>query len=100
MSSRARRRSAIGDKIGAQLRSIYNEVLNEPLPERFSDLLNQLETEGTPDPSAVNSWALERLSEDGLPAPEVGLRRPANRGFVRRQRAPGRRSERAAKAGA
>jgi hypothetical protein len=31
------------DHIGAQLRAVYNEVLNEPVPSRFLDLLADLE---------------------------------------------------------
>lgn len=31
------------DHIGAQLRAVYNEALNEPVPQRFLDLLAALE---------------------------------------------------------
>lgn len=30
-------------KIGGKLREKYNEVVAEPIPDRFADLLNQLE---------------------------------------------------------
>ena len=33
----------IGNKIGKQLREIYDFVLREPLPDQFSELLNELE---------------------------------------------------------
>lgn len=31
------------DHIGMQLRAVYNEVLNEPVPDRFLKLLAELE---------------------------------------------------------
>lgn len=31
-------------KIGGKLREKYNEVVAEPIPDRFADLLNQLES--------------------------------------------------------
>jgi hypothetical protein len=31
-------------KIGQQLRSMYDEVVNQGIPDRFSDLLNRLQT--------------------------------------------------------
>ena len=46
MSSRSSRRNEIGDEIGDQLRAIYDEVLRKRLPDRFSELLDQLETDG------------------------------------------------------
>lgn len=33
----------IGNKIGKQLREIYDSALHEPLPDRFSEVLNRLE---------------------------------------------------------
>ena len=44
MSSNPSRPNEINDEIGEQLRAIYDKVLKEPLPERFSELLNSLET--------------------------------------------------------
>lgn len=35
----------IGEQIGAQLRSLYDDVLNQPVPDRFLELLNKLETD-------------------------------------------------------
>jgi hypothetical protein len=45
MSSRSSRRNEIGGAIGDQLRAIYDEVLNEPIADRFFELLDQLETD-------------------------------------------------------
>jgi hypothetical protein len=33
----------IHDHIGRQLRSIYNDVLNQPVPERFRELMERLD---------------------------------------------------------
>jgi hypothetical protein len=33
--------------IGRQLRSLYDEVLNEPVPDRLRDLLQQLDRKST-----------------------------------------------------
>ncbi len=35
----------IGEQIGEQLRSLYDDVLNQPVPDRFLELLNKLETD-------------------------------------------------------
>ncbi|MCI0598930.1 MAG: hypothetical protein L0Y50_04150 [Beijerinckiaceae bacterium] len=37
-------KSEIADQIGLQLRSIYDDVLAQPVPGRFLDLLRQLES--------------------------------------------------------
>jgi Anti-sigma factor NepR len=43
-TARARRsKSEIADQIGMQLRSIYDDVLAQPVPGRFLDLLQELE---------------------------------------------------------
>jgi hypothetical protein len=34
----------VGTQIGFQLRNLYDDVLNQPVPDRFLDLLSQLET--------------------------------------------------------
>ncbi len=48
-------KSDIADQIGMHLRSIYDDVLAQPVPGRFLDLLQQLEcTSGT------------RLRKDGM----------------------------------
>lgn len=33
----------IGEQIGKELRVLYEELVTQPIPERFLDLLNQLE---------------------------------------------------------
>ena len=33
----------IGDQIGRQLRSVYNDILAQPVPDRFLDLLKNLD---------------------------------------------------------
>ena len=45
MSSRSSRRNEIGGAIGDQLRAIYDQVLNEPIADRFFEVLDQLETD-------------------------------------------------------
>jgi hypothetical protein len=34
----------ISDQIGRQLRSVYNDILAQPVPDRFLDLLKDLDT--------------------------------------------------------
>jgi hypothetical protein len=34
-------------KIGQQLRAVYDDVVNQGVPDRFADLLRQLEQSGT-----------------------------------------------------
>ncbi len=48
-------KSKIADQIGLHLRSVYDDVLAQPVPGRFLELLRQLE-------SASSS----RLSKDGM----------------------------------
>ncbi|MGH6836662.1 MAG: NepR family anti-sigma factor [Methylocella sp.] len=48
-------KSEIADQIGLRLRSVYDDVLAQPVPGRFLELLRQLE-------SASSS----RLSKDGM----------------------------------
>ena len=38
----------VSDLIGQRLRSFYNEVADQPVPDRFMDLLSQLEAASTP----------------------------------------------------
>ena len=47
MRSRSSRRNEIGERIGLELRALYGEVLCEPLPHRFCELLGRLEEEAT-----------------------------------------------------
>jgi anti-sigma factor NepR-like protein len=47
MRSRSSRRNEIGERIGSELRALYDEVLREPVPDRFCELLRRLEEETT-----------------------------------------------------
>jgi Anti-sigma factor NepR len=38
----------VSDLIGQRLRNYYNSVAEQPVPDRFMDLLNQLEAATTP----------------------------------------------------
>jgi hypothetical protein len=38
--------ASVGKLIDANLRRVYDSVLNEEVPDRFADLLRRLETEG------------------------------------------------------
>ena len=42
--SRGKGKGDLGSQIGFQLRNLYDDVLNQPVPDRFLDLLTQLET--------------------------------------------------------
>ena len=44
---RGKSKADVGTQIGFQLRSLYDDVLNQPVPDRFLDLLSQLETSPT-----------------------------------------------------
>lgn len=37
--------SDLGEQIGEQLRGLYDDVLNQPIPDRFLELLNRLESD-------------------------------------------------------
>jgi hypothetical protein len=41
-------RADVADQIGLSLRSVYDDVLTQPVPDRFFDLLRQLERVGGP----------------------------------------------------
>ena len=43
----------ISDQIGRQLRSVYNDVLAQPVPDRFLDLLKDLDTLSPSPPLAA-----------------------------------------------
>ena len=43
----ADREAEITQRMLAQLKAIYDDVLNQPVPERFLKLLNNLESEGS-----------------------------------------------------
>ena len=36
-------------RLGQQLRAMYDEVINQGVPDRFSDLLNRLDNDGNKD---------------------------------------------------
>jgi hypothetical protein len=36
-------------RLGQQLRAMYDEVLNQGVPDRFTDLLNRLDNNGSKD---------------------------------------------------
>ncbi|GAC1339467.1 MAG: hypothetical protein NVSMB26_27310 [Beijerinckiaceae bacterium] len=40
---RGKGKGDLGTQIGFQLRNLYDDVLNQPVPDRFLDLLGQLE---------------------------------------------------------
>lgn len=40
---RTRRKPSIQDHIGQELRAMYDEVLQQPIPDRFLDLLKALD---------------------------------------------------------
>ena len=40
---RGKAKGDLGTQIGFQLRNLYDDVLNQPVPDRFLDLLSQLE---------------------------------------------------------
>ncbi len=42
--SRGKAKGDVGTQIGFQLRNLYDDVLSQPVPDRFLDLLSQLET--------------------------------------------------------
>ena len=44
-------RPEVADLIGQRLRSYYNTVAEQPVPDRFMDLLNQLEAASKPKKS-------------------------------------------------
>ena len=37
-------------RLGQQLRAMYDEVVNQGVPDRFSDLINRLDGNGKKDP--------------------------------------------------
>ncbi|MBI1869181.1 MAG: hypothetical protein HYS06_12955 [Methylocystis sp.] len=43
VNRKGERSTEIGDQIGKQLRDIYEDVLGQPVPDRFIELLNRLE---------------------------------------------------------
>lgn len=54
-----RKPSDIGDLIGRELRGMFDEVVAQPVPDRFLDLLNKLET-STISPGVGSKTSRER----------------------------------------
>jgi hypothetical protein len=47
----------IGEQIGRELRGLYADVVSQPVPDRFLDLLNRLETGAIPSPAGTKAPA-------------------------------------------
>ena len=47
--------SDIGEQIGRELRGLYADVVSQPVPDRFLDLLNKLETGSIPSAAGNNA---------------------------------------------
>jgi hypothetical protein len=45
----------ISDQIGRQLQSVYNDVLAQPVPDRFLDLLKDLDLPPTSDEASATA---------------------------------------------
>ena len=45
----------IGEQISSELRGLYAEVVSEPVPDRFLDLLNRLETAAISSPAGTKA---------------------------------------------
>jgi len=43
--SKAEAPNDVGEQIGEQLRGLYDDILNQPIPDRFLELLNRLESD-------------------------------------------------------
>lgn len=56
-----RSRPDIAHQIGLQLRSLYDDVLAQPVPARFLDLLSELEKDSSREPKKGSG---SRLSKD------------------------------------
>ena len=65
MRSRSSRRNEIGERIGSELRALYDEVLREPVPDRFCELLARLEEETTA------AAARSQTAQEGAPSPST-----------------------------
>jgi len=76
MRTSSSRRNVIGGRIGMELRALYGEVLREPLPERFCDLLDRLEekTEAASFPSARQGGLFPLNVREDRKVPELRSR--------------------------
>ena len=52
-SAMGRPSNDIGEQIGKELRGLYADVVSQPVPDRFLDLLKRLETGATPSPAGT-----------------------------------------------
>lgn len=55
--------AAVQSHIGRRLRSIFDEVASQPVPDRFLALLDQLETSGEDPASAATGGGREKLED-------------------------------------
>jgi hypothetical protein len=55
----------IQSKIGQQLRAIYDDVVQEGVPDRFTELLKQLDQPKNSQPSAEESGSPSRTPTEG-----------------------------------
>ncbi len=54
-SAMGRPSNDIGEQIGRELRGLYADVVSQPVPDRFLDLLNRLETSAIPSPAGTKT---------------------------------------------
>jgi len=77
MRSRSSRRNQIKERIGLELRALYGEVLCEPLPDRFCELLGRLEEVTTgPDARQDAPFSSTSRADRKTPGLSARLRRP------------------------
>ena len=56
-SAMGRPSNDVGEQIGSELRGLYADVVSQPVPDRFLDLLNRLETGAIPSPAGTKALA-------------------------------------------
>lgn len=56
-SAMGRPSNDIGEQIGRELRGLYADVVSQPVPDRFLDLLNRLENGAIPSPAGTKAPA-------------------------------------------
>jgi len=80
MRLRSSGRNQIAERIGLELRALYGEVLCEPLPDRFCELLGRLEAVTTA--AAASSLT----ARQGVPFPSTSRADRKTPGLPSRQR--------------
>ena len=50
----------ISDQIGRQLRSVYNDVLSQPVPDRFLDLLKDIDAMTASGPDGASASLMDK----------------------------------------